>query len=606
MKYELFINNQRADLPNDSDFSLSWESNLFSDVSKITSNSSTTINLPKTATNCKIFEAADVPTMQSAKVRKYLSARLVVDGVEMISDGYAVLMSYGDSYEVALTWGVLEGYKALSEDDEKLNEMTGFAYTSGSWTQLSTSPSTSATAEQTDWKYLYYDAGNTSPGTATLTTDSKLVSPQLPVVSVKWLLEQLQTRYGITFEVPEESAQLIALMYVVLTTAKFSSDDGYIKAIGELDVIDHIDDEGFDPTTDVRYTTEYSIPDTGMDMIELETSSTGKKVIRMTGDAKINFALHFEGAVAFVIGSSWGTFSSAWDTVARCYIVDIDLTEQDVEKGDVILFDLMPASSLNSDYGHFKEQPLTATIKVEADGNVYVGQGYPIQPNLPKMKAIEFIKEIMIRLGLFAVYTSDKTVLKFIKADTLIKGELQELPTPISVTNVEWTFGDYGQNNTMKYTTDDGGAVEGKGTLVVNNETLDAEKELFSSKFGMLSGTNSIDLYDHDIDTDSESGKTKVTYSYINPAQRLCYQNGYAATSEGLSFDEIINNHYKAYQSIIYEPLVIEASFRLSPLVVKNLDMTRPVFIRSLGETFGIIKITSANNGIYTFELIKI
>ncbi len=47
---ELYINNTKADL-NKTDITLSYKSNLLTDISKIISNRSYTIRLPKTAKN---------------------------------------------------------------------------------------------------------------------------------------------------------------------------------------------------------------------------------------------------------------------------------------------------------------------------------------------------------------------------------------------------------------------------------------------------------------------------------------------------------------------------------------------------------------------------
>lgn len=61
---ELYINNTKADL-NKTDISLNYQSNLLNDISKIVSNNSYTIKLPKTAKNLALIECSHIPSSTS-------------------------------------------------------------------------------------------------------------------------------------------------------------------------------------------------------------------------------------------------------------------------------------------------------------------------------------------------------------------------------------------------------------------------------------------------------------------------------------------------------------------------------------------------------------
>ena len=52
---ELYINGDKVDV-GDTDISLNYKSNLLTDISKIVSNNSYTIKLPKTAKNLAVIE----------------------------------------------------------------------------------------------------------------------------------------------------------------------------------------------------------------------------------------------------------------------------------------------------------------------------------------------------------------------------------------------------------------------------------------------------------------------------------------------------------------------------------------------------------------------
>ena len=61
MTEELFINNQSVDLKPDAASTLNYKSNLFGDISNITSSNSQTIQCPKTTANRNIFDNPGAP-----------------------------------------------------------------------------------------------------------------------------------------------------------------------------------------------------------------------------------------------------------------------------------------------------------------------------------------------------------------------------------------------------------------------------------------------------------------------------------------------------------------------------------------------------------------
>jgi len=78
------------------------------------------------------------------------------------------------------------------------------------------------------------------------------------------------------------------------------------------------------------------------------------------------------------------------------------------------------------------------------------------------------------------------------------------------------------------------------------------------------------------------------------------------AVFEGLDFETLINQNYKAYLEVIRNPKVIKLDFLLSDLDLQNLDFSLPVFLKQYNSYFGIIKIQVNAKGISACELIKI
>lgn len=107
MRQELYINGQAVELASDTAVTLQFRSNLLSDIDKITSSNSLTIQLPKTPRNNLALGFADVPYSQGIE-RRWYDATYIRNGVPMINGKAALLSSKRDSYEVCLTWGVIE------------------------------------------------------------------------------------------------------------------------------------------------------------------------------------------------------------------------------------------------------------------------------------------------------------------------------------------------------------------------------------------------------------------------------------------------------------------------------------------------------------------
>ena len=119
----LFIDGELVDLDDSTKITLNIKSNLFTDLSKIVSNNSYTIKLPKTVRNQRVIKHADLPACATDYPRKYHEARYIRNGVEIIPNGKAVFMSGADSFEVALIWGNISLLSGIVGGDKTLNDL---------------------------------------------------------------------------------------------------------------------------------------------------------------------------------------------------------------------------------------------------------------------------------------------------------------------------------------------------------------------------------------------------------------------------------------------------------------------------------------------------
>ena len=120
----LYIDGELVDLGEDTKFTLSIKSNLFREISDIVSNNSYTIKLPKTVRNQRILGHSDlVQNGGGTFPYKYHTAQYFRNGVQLIRNGRAAVMSVGDDFEISIVWGLYPAFSELVDNDIALNEL---------------------------------------------------------------------------------------------------------------------------------------------------------------------------------------------------------------------------------------------------------------------------------------------------------------------------------------------------------------------------------------------------------------------------------------------------------------------------------------------------
>lgn len=125
MTYEqLYIDGVLMDTDDKTQIMLEYKSNLLADISKLASNKTYTIHLPKTVHNLTVLGHAD--RLQTGGMWPYIfhSARYFRNGVELIKDGRAALLSAADDLEIAIVWGLSSPFAKLKDGDKKLNDLS--------------------------------------------------------------------------------------------------------------------------------------------------------------------------------------------------------------------------------------------------------------------------------------------------------------------------------------------------------------------------------------------------------------------------------------------------------------------------------------------------
>lgn len=121
---QLIFNGSRVDLPEGNKVTLNYRSNIMSGIDKITSGYSLTIKLPKTPVNDFVFKVSDLPASTNKVAYRWLSATLIVDGVQVVAGKGALISASDDSYELSLIWGEISTLKEWIDTDSTLRDLS--------------------------------------------------------------------------------------------------------------------------------------------------------------------------------------------------------------------------------------------------------------------------------------------------------------------------------------------------------------------------------------------------------------------------------------------------------------------------------------------------
>lgn len=118
----LIINGQKVDLPDNAAFNFVWQCANPGEL-KIYGSGSSTIKLPFTPDNDRLFKRARFLNVKTSIPYAVMDAQYYEDGILMIRDGRAYLLAVSDTYEVSLTWGNTDLIAQLK--DRSVSQMGG-------------------------------------------------------------------------------------------------------------------------------------------------------------------------------------------------------------------------------------------------------------------------------------------------------------------------------------------------------------------------------------------------------------------------------------------------------------------------------------------------
>lgn len=549
----LYIDGELVDIDDTTKITMNIKSNLFRDVSKIASNSTYTVKLPKTVRNQMILKHADL--VQARDSYPYLThtARYFRNGVEVIKDGrLTVLQVTETAVEVCIVWGLYPNFNKLINAGTTLNQLKSndrLLYKS------SNEVNTYEDALKANYFYADYDVwthekkvdytwrsgtGMTYPvsrvysfisssafhgGKRAGETD-KGVENLHPVVKASYVLELVKKQTGIDFSFIGAAKEYIDTLIIPLINKKSNelTFDGQFKADIQASM-----NAGALP---LKVTEASSVFD----------AKVGNSVSLLNVKSDANVIVDFKGEWQFDMTGARPNGRSSWTSNGETMTYDnynfrnfyylkmtvtngTESTEYVIGKRErnmvqvpagyqgICKFEYTGYGKVEvkaggnvklewlSDGGMKDAQFLGGTLKttLSSDETVPSGGYYPIAYNLPKIKIIDFVKFLAAITGTFPLQMSKDKIVEFVPLSTVWDNKRQAKDWTgriIAQGNenkpkaIDFRMEDYAQHNYYKWKADDKVLGDYNGDLAINNETLDTEKTIFEFPFAATDGNN--------------------------------------------------------------------------------------------------------------------
>lgn len=602
MRDELYIDGTKVDM-GESSVSLEYRSNILTDISKIVSNFSYTIKLPKTKNNLRLIECAHIPSAVSSFPYLPHVGTLLRDGVQIVDGANVVLMSVSDTIEIALSWGNATGFSKIIEFEGNLDDLDY------------------GIDDYIFWRYDISPDENVPIMNYGFRSTEKHVSYH-PVVSAKWLLDRIQSQFGVNLLFPSDKQDVLQSLKIPLLKKEDAQKhvdanrvaltlNGLKKTDGALRVYQLM----FYGLVSSYYVEYYS----DSVLISAFKPKFNNMQLNYSIDCKLIYvgSAYKNGGYLDIVDADTGEIIdqvNAFEVIDRgnenyeCHFKK-DLS---LEPYDKTIYVSTTVSKTGDDSVSLVSGSITLEAKVsEVGADIGEYNKFFTIPNLPSIKLIDFVKSIAYMLGVFAV-PGDNNDIRFISFDTVIENKSNAVDWSGRVLindygevarNISYQLNDFTQKNWFRYKEDDNVTENYDSFIAVENRALDYERDAVSLPFSAcdtLEGVASIPMYSYNDDGELEYD------SGMNPRIVLYDSETRSGVFYPLRWEELIRQHYASYQEVVRQPKVIKELVLLSAPELAVLDLLKPVYIRQYGSYFAIVKVKTKENNICEVELLKI
>lgn len=638
MTRELIIEGERMDLAPDTSITLEYVSNMLSDPGKISLSHSYTIKLPRTTRNAKILDVPEIPGHVSQRTRRYLSARFIQNGVDLIGPAQAyILQTTPDAYEIALVWNTLEALQALSESDATVNDLPDLPELW--WIDDETKrPDYSTAYMNNDAFFALYNSG-----LGGLTVDEVSAATH-PCMRFDALLRRILDAAGVSYTLTQQAQAAIGNKVVLAApgrkpnAAQERGSGNIASAVYANEVI--WDDEI--PTAN-RYPAQYigiTMLSKGWDKVGGGTIGSGSSQswpyagqLWETTDVDHHVLVNIKAPAGVDLSGvtldiyAYGEYNN--DTYDRERLLLTSRAFAQDENGAWYMFinedikvsgwkyyglNLITPNVLTFDFLRYdNDLPIMAINKAHEVIDPTKDNHFPLQGNLPDLRQWDFVKALMTLCGIAPTIRSGVLQLSTY-SELLDRTDAYDWTHKVDMTDggpevLKYALDGWTQHNDITFAENTSVQYDPTARLVVDDLTLKESREWFSLPFA----ASKLNTAEHYSLKTASAGKSEAESIDIEPRffnaeeARPIFSKGQAWLyfNDDMYGAGLIEAHYEKLQAIVRKPVMLTANIRLNEVDLAKLDLTRPVYLGQFGQYYGILKIQTGTD-LCKVELIQL
>ena len=609
------------------------------DVSSVASSVTTSFKLPKTKNNYEALKSLSLPSDTSNLPYLKNVCKLYNFGTTLIDEGWLKINnSDEESFNVNIENGIIDFFKAI--EGKTIGNDLDLTDTNHNKDLITVINS----FERNDYTYIIadYNGLNTylKGGVNYINVDYLV-----PSLNSKYIWDKIFNSIGYTYSGSIFNSELITNLWVTYPKAPPTKSDD-----------EQLPDPVLRLSTNKTGNIEF-VEDLNYDIIEfdLENVSTNdndflnnKLIVKHTGTYNLKSVI--DGYADYIIEDNWGNISGSqkqyFGSALRINGVIKLFSSNDtlnLKQGDIVEF-LCTWYGLSGSY----------IVRIrEIVFNSYDFKLYQISQQVVDfgsefldVSLSEFIKEIMMRFALTPFIDVENKHIKFLTLSERINTNNVKDWTDkfIKRTDENYIYKDYAQRNWLKHKYNDENATFNNGFLSVNNQTLQPQKDLYSSKFYSFNNeitsfydsdftNNSFPIWNREIKETINNDTTPPTKTYdvnykglsnrfyfirrnilpktINIGSQLLRieetaNNVAIVDTKNLSYSDAVNN-YKDFVKVLNDTRIHEIELFLNINDLLDLDLESLYYFSQENQYYILNRITiDLTNNINKGEFIRV
>ena len=587
---ELYILGDLVQLKGSENIALTLRASDIAQINSIVSNFTTGFKILPTKNNTSVLEFVNQINSGTTLPYTRSAAKLKVDGVWIIQDGFITVDSVQGDIELTIYDNQIDFFSQL---DKQLLSDLDLSALNEEWQQTEvTSKLINTYTDGLTYPVIQYGVNPLLESTFLTASGDQDISFMLPSVYAKTAIQAIINTTDYTIEPASIFYNSVDFENIILPYAR-----------------DEIQ-------------SRFRAVDTG-----------GETLDNSAGGTPTTFTLTYENSGTFSGGTLQGSGrfkATAGETKTRCYFsgtIDnsgstFDVTVQLVLLDETLALDTVldsivliasggsaPVSLSSGDVTVLKDYSLAVQVIVGAGDVITLSAGYEFKGGyifanelLPDIESIELLRSVFVLYGVIPSVNPITKIIDFIQFETIASNTSIDWSSKIDLAikpKLEFTIGNYAQTNYAYYASSDNITESNtKGSFTIDNVNINNTVDLFQLQFFGCNDTTGINIQSvihlpkyTEVDTFIQPTDNidierivylSVTQTAIDFTDGITITNSTykAAQFEYFLFDAVFSgSDYTSLTTLLQEAKKLTANFKLTAVDIASIDFFKPIYL---------------------------